>query len=301
MKQIIALAAGLALLGGAAFAEPADQDHGDRNREPRKEHTQGGQQDQPHDTQRGQPRGDRHDQNQDAQRRSQNDDKYRQLPKGPRWSKGDRLPQEYRDEHFTVRDWDRRNLRKPPKGYRWVCYDRGNCFLVADRTGIIRDTRWRDDRDAEWRRRYSHYYDYNDDYYYRECRGGSDPAGVLIGGLIGGLLGHSSGDGDAGSTFAGIIIGGAIGAALTRDMDCDDRSYAYRSYYSALNGGRTGVIYRWSNPRNRHHGDFHVRRYFYDADGFRCADYRHVAYLGRQHQNEGRACRQPDGAWAFLR
>jgi len=181
-----------------------------------------------------------------------------------------------------------------------MCYQRGNCFLVANNTGIIRDTRWRDDREYYWQQRYSRTYTYDDDIYYRECRHRPDPAGILIGGLIGGLLGRAAGDDRAGATFAGIIIGGVLGAALTRDMDCDDRSYAYHAYYDGLNGGRPGAIYRWRNPRNNHHGDFRVRSYYYDSYGFHCASYRHVVYLDRMRRADGRACRQPDGAWAFL-
>ncbi len=68
-----------------------------------------------------------------------------------------------------------------------------------------------------------------------------DPAGILAGGLIGGLLGNAAGHGHnrTGTTFAGVnIFGGAIGAALTSNMECEDRSYAYRTYYDGFNAGR---------------------------------------------------------------
>jgi Ni/Co efflux regulator RcnB/surface antigen len=228
------------------------------------------------------------------------DDEPRLSPHGPRWSPGDRLPENYRQERYAVRDWRRNNLPAPPRGHRWLCYQGGHCFLVANDTGVIRRSYWRDDREDNWRRRYSRVYTYHDDIYYRECRERSDPAGILIGGLIGGLLGRGVGDGDPGATFAGIIIGAAAGAALTRDLDCDDRSYAYRSYHSALNSGRAGIVHRWRNPRNDHRGEFRVRSYYYDAGGFRCANYTNVVYLDRRRQVNGRACRQPNGAWAFL-
>lgn len=219
---------------------------------------------------------------------------------GRRWSRGDRLPPDYRQDQYFIQDWRRYNLAPPPRGYRWYCRSGGHCFLVQDRTGVIRDARWRDDRERYWRRRYSRTYYYDDDIYYRECRGRSDPAGVLIGGLIGGLLGGAASGGDRdGAVFAGIIIGASLGAALTRDMDCDDRSYAYQTYYYGLNSGRPGV-YRWRNPHNNHRGDFRVRSYYYDPDGFYCANYRHTAWLDRRRLANGRACRQPDGAWAFL-
>jgi surface antigen len=210
------------------------------------------------------------------------------------------LPQQYRQDQFAVTDWRRNNLPPPPRGYRWMCYERGNCFLVSNNSGVIRQSLWRGDRENYWRRRYTRFYTYNDDLYYRECRNQPDPAGILIGGLIGGLIGRSVGDDRAGSTFAGIIIGGALGAALTNDLDCEDRSYAYDSYYHAFNDEHEGVAYRWRNPHNNHRGEFRVRSYYYDDDGFECANYTHIVYLDRQRQASGRACRQPDGAWLFL-
>jgi len=218
----------------------------------------------------------------------------------PRYSRGDRLPDQYRQTQNVVTDWRTHNLAPSPRGYRWMCDNRGNCFLVRTTTGVIRDTRWRDDRDTYWRQSYSRTYSYNDDIYYRECRNRPDPAGILIGGLIGGLIGHAVDDRNAGATFVGIIIGGAAGAALTSNMDCNDRNYAYRAYYDGLNSGRAGIVRRWRNPSNNHRGDFLVRNYYFDPHGFQCANYRHTVYLDRRRQANGRACRQPDGAWAFL-
>jgi surface antigen len=172
--------------------------------------------------------------------------------------------------------------------------------LAHSRTGIVLRSAYRNDRDDNWRRRYSRSYSYNDDLYYRECRNRPDPSGMLLGGLIGGLLGRAANDDGSGGMFAGIIIGSALGAAVTRDMDCDDRGYAYHAYFDSLNSGRAGRAYRWHNPSNNHRGDFRVRSYSYDADGFQCASYVHTAFLDRRRQETGRACRQPDGAWAFL-
>lgn len=216
---------------------------------------------------------------------------------GRRWSRGERAPQEWRNQR--VNDWRAANLRQPPRGYYWAC-QAGNCFLVAEGTGVIRETRFRDDRDRNWRRRYSRSYTYNDDIYYRDCRGRTDPGRILVGGIIGGLIGNAVGDGRGSATFAGIVIGSSLGAALTRDLDCDDRSYAYRSYYDALNSGRPGVVYRWRNPNNGRRGEFRVRSYYYDADGFSCANYTHRVYFPKRREVRGQACRQPDGAWVFL-
>jgi Ni/Co efflux regulator RcnB/surface antigen len=220
-------------------------------------------------------------------------------PPSQRWSRGQQLPERYRHDPYEVTDWRRNNLSPPPRGYRWVCPTPRNCYLVAVNTGLIRDTRFADEREASWRQLHSRTYTYHDDLFYRECRERPDPAGILIGGLIGGLLGHAAGGEDhSAATFAGVIIGAVAGAALTRDLDCDDRSFAYQSYYNALNSGRPGS-YSWRNPRNNHRGDFRVRSYDYQS-GFQCANYSHTIYLDRRRQASGRACRQPDGAWVFL-
>jgi Ni/Co efflux regulator RcnB/surface antigen len=225
-------------------------------------------------------------------------DNSRGVPK--KWSRGERVPEQYRDTRYFVPDWQQRNLPPPQRGYRWMCYERGNCVMVSISSGVVRRTMWADDRETNWRRRYSRSYTYNDDGFYRDCRERSDPAGILVGGIIGGLLGRAADNNRNGGTFAGIIIGGTIGAALTSRMDCDDRGYAYHAYYDALNDERPGRNYSWRNPGNNHRGVFRVTRYSYDADGFRCAAYSHTAYLDRRRVVNGRACRQPDGAWAFL-
>lgn len=220
----------------------------------------------------------------------------------PRWSAGDRLPPQYRQREHYVEDWQRRGLRRPPKGYRWVRYRESNYFLVAVASGLIAQTIYRDERDQTWDRRYSQRYTYQDDLYYRECRKSPDPAGVLIGALIGGLIGDAVDDSHgSGGAIAGVILGGAMGAALTRDLDCEDRSYAYRSYYNGFNSGQPGGTYRWRNPRSGRYGQMRVDGYYSDRAGFRCTNFTQTVYInGRPRIDRGRACRQPDGSWAIV-
>lgn len=144
----------------------------------------------------------------------------------PRYSRGDRLPDQYRQNLSVVSDWKQRGLKKPPKGYQWVANQRGDLFLASKSTGEVAQSAYRDERDQQWSQSYQRTYSYNDDVYYRECRNTKDPAGVLISALIGGLLGNAAGGGGnrAGTTVAGVILGGVVGAALTKDMDCDDRA-----------------------------------------------------------------------------
>jgi Ni/Co efflux regulator RcnB/surface antigen len=220
----------------------------------------------------------------------------------PRWSRGDALPPDYRQNQYVVSDWQQHGLRQPPRNYRWVRDDNNDFFLTLITSGIIMETVYRDDRDQLWRQRYSRPYTYNDDVYYQECRNSPDPAGVIIGALIGGLVGNAAGTGGGrtGATLAGVIVGGAVGAALTSNLDCEDRSYAYKTYYDGFNAGRPNV-YRWSNPRNDHRGEFRVVDYYNDPAGFRCSNYSQIIYVeGRPQEARGRACRQPDGTWAIV-
>jgi surface antigen len=160
-----------------------------------------------------------------------------------------------------------------------------------------------DPRYQRWRTRYRQTYTYTDDNFYQECRTSVDPGGVIAGALIGGLLGNAigSGGGRTGATVAGVIVGGAAGAALTRDVSCEDRSYAYKTYYDGFNAGRPNAVYQWRNPRSNNSGTFRVADYYNDPDGFRCANYTQQIFInGRPQAASGRACQQPDGTWAIV-
>jgi len=165
------------------------------------------------------------------------------------------------------------------------------------------DPRAPGDRDQRWRARYQRAYTYNDDTFYRDCRQTVDPGGVIAGALIGGLLGNAvgRGGGRAPATVAGVIVGGAVGASLTRNLDCEDRSYAYKTYYDGFNSGRPNARFQWRNPGNGHYGDFLVGDYYNDPDGFRCSTFTQRVYInGRPQTSSGRACQQPDGSWTIV-
>jgi len=165
------------------------------------------------------------------------------------------------------------------------------------------DPRMGSDPGQRWQQQYKRQYSYQDDSYYRECRTKVDPGGVIAGALIGGLLGNAlgKGGGRGGATIAGVVVGGALGAALTKNMDCEDRSYAYNTYYDGFNAGRTGVPYQWRNPRSGNYGEFRVNDYYNDQVGFRCANFTQQIFIsGRPQAATGRACQQPDGTWAIV-
>ena len=110
MKRILTAALALSLLSGTAvMAQPNFQGRGDQGR--------------------GGP--DRYDE-------------FRNNPgvrmSSPRFSRGDRVPEQYRRDHrYAVDDWQSRHLRRPPRGYHWVRDDNDNYFLAAVTTGLILD------------------------------------------------------------------------------------------------------------------------------------------------------------------
>ena len=55
----------------------------------------------------------------------------------PHWSRGDRLPDRYRQDQYVVGDWRQHNLRTPPRGYHWVRNDNDQFLLTAIASGII--------------------------------------------------------------------------------------------------------------------------------------------------------------------
>ncbi len=254
---------------------------------------------------------------------------------------GDRLPREFRQDAYVFEDWRDAGLRTPPRGYQWMQvgdqyllasrrdgkvadvvvlsrrdhddrdYAGGRGRGDDDRNG--RDDRNArndrddrndgDDREARWKARYSRSYTMNDDRAYTECRNQPDPAGVLAGAFLGGILGNAAGGkrDSGGATIAGVIAGGAIGAALTNNMKCEDRSYAYDAYSRGFNGGTANARYEWKNPRNGDRGEMHVLDYYRDEDNFRCAVFTHTVYIGgRPQEARGRACQQPNGTWAII-
>jgi uncharacterized protein YecT (DUF1311 family)/surface antigen len=209
----------------------------------------------------------------------------------------------------SYRDADCRYVAQPYAGQRQYDGYRRGCLVdrTNERAADLRQSRLtaggNDDRDQRWRQRYARTYSYNDDTFYQQCRNGPDPAAVITGGLIGGLVGNAAGrdDNRTGGTIAGVIVGAAIGAALTNDMECQDRSYAYRSYYDGLNSNRPNSDYDWRNQSNGNYGRFHVDQYYDDPDGFRCATYRQTATINRRSRDaQGHACQQPNGVWVVV-
>jgi len=130
-----------------------------------------------------------------------------------------------------------------------------------------------------------------------ECSGRDHTSGTLLGALGGGLIGGLASHGNGLGIIGGAILGGFAGNAISRDMDCDDRPYAARSYERSFSGP-VGRRYDWNRGPDR--GYVVSDREFRQGPRL-CRDFTQVVYRhGRQFVRHGTACRRRNGAWEFV-
>jgi surface antigen len=99
----------------------------------------------------------------------------------------------------------------------------------------------------------------------------------------------------------GVVIGGTIGNQIGRNLSCDDRRYAYQSYYDGLQG-EPGQHYVWRNDADGDHGYIIPGETYRDHDGYECRDFQQVMVVhGDRQDSSGTVCRQDDGTWAVVR
>ncbi|MEL6747720.1 MAG: RT0821/Lpp0805 family surface protein [Pseudomonadota bacterium] len=133
------------------------------------------------------------------------------------------------------------------------------------------------------------------------CSGSFNRAdsGTVIGAVAGGIIGNQVGDG-AGrtvATIAGAAIGGIVGHEIGAALDQQDRMYAQRAEFSALEEGRSGEPVSWRNPDSGRYGEVIPDR-SYERAGNTCREYTHRVYIdGRPQTMRGTACRERDGTW----
>jgi len=56
-----------------------------------------------------------------------------------RWSRGDWLPERYRQSQYVLGDWQQRHLRIPPSGYRWLRSDNDQYLLERTSSRVVAD------------------------------------------------------------------------------------------------------------------------------------------------------------------
>lgn len=81
----------------------------------------------------------------------------------------------------------------------------------------------------------------------------------------------------------------------------DDVARARRAAQNAFETTPAGQTSIWRNPANGHWGTVTPARTFRDAAGRYCRDYRQTVTVdGQEHQGNGTACREPNGAWRIM-
>ena len=131
-----------------------------------------------------------------------------------------------------------------------------------------------------------------------ECSGRDHTGGTILGAIAGGVLGGAASNGNGGAVIGGALLGGLAGNAISRDMDCEDRPYAARSYHDSFRGP-IGRRHSWSRGPDR---GYVVSNREYRRGREICRDFTQVVYRrGRELTRHGTACRprRGRGEWRF--
>ncbi len=130
-----------------------------------------------------------------------------------------------------------------------------------------------------------------------DCSGRDHTTGSILGAVGGGVIGGTASHGNGLAILGGALLGGLAGNAISRDLDCNDRPYAARSYDDSFRG-RVGERHEWSNGPNR---GYVVTDREYRRRGQLCRDFTQVVYRrGREIDRHGTACRSRNGEWQFM-
>ena len=127
------------------------------------------------------------------------------------------------------------------------------------------------------------------------CNVTKQRTGQVVGAVAGGALGarFGQGTGKTAATIAGTMVGAYLGGYVGRQMDENDRRYAYR----ALEYNRSYETTSWSNPDTGYDYAVTPTRTYKTAGG-PCREYTTAAYIdGRRETVHGTACRESDGRW----
>ena len=63
-------------------------------------------------------------------------DEHRGAGPDHRWTRGTRVPPQYRGHNYVVNDWRAHRLPAPPRGHHWI-QNGSDYLLVAIATGVI--------------------------------------------------------------------------------------------------------------------------------------------------------------------
>ena len=123
--------------------------------------------------------------------------------------------------------------------------------------------------------------------------------GLGAGAIEGGLLAAT--EPPAAKAEALRVQGRLLDGPYVLQLSRDDMARAQRTALAALETTPSGETSIWRNPKNGHWGTLTPTRTYQDASGRYCREFRQTVTLdGQEHQGNGSACRERDGAWRIM-
>ncbi len=123
--------------------------------------------------------------------------------------------------------------------------------------------------------------------------------GLVLGGAAGSAFG--SGKGKMLAIAAGATLGSLAGREFGSSLDRADLGYQNKTFNSAMENNKSGVISSWRNPDSGNAGAVIPNRTYVNNNGQNCREYTQTIKIGGKVQEGfGKACRRSDGSWEII-
>ncbi len=130
--------------------------------------------------------------------------------------------------------------------------------------------------------------------------------GTIAGSVGGAAAGRAIG-GDGTGGYVGLIIGaiagGYLGGKVAEWMTNKDKQQMSTTTTKALEQGKAGQTYSWTNPESGNKGNVTPAQSFRNQDGSTCRDFssKVSSAQGQNANGAGMACKQADGTWRIVK
>jgi surface antigen len=130
--------------------------------------------------------------------------------------------------------------------------------------------------------------------------------GTIAGAAGGAAAGRAiGGDGTGGyvGLILGAIAGGYLGGKVGEWLTPKDKQQMSTTTNQALEQGKPGQTYSWTNPESGNSGGVTPTQTFRNQDGSTCRDFSSTvsSAQGQNANGAGVACKQADGTWRIVK
>jgi surface antigen len=130
--------------------------------------------------------------------------------------------------------------------------------------------------------------------------------GTIAGAAGGAAAGRAiGGDGTGGyvGMLIGAIAGGYLGGKVAEWMTSKDKQQMSTTTNQALEQGKAGQTYSWTNPESGNKGNVTPAQSFRNQDGSTCRDFSSTvsSAQGQNANGAGVACKNADGTWSIVK